>query len=153
MFEIKESKIGELLLSDGAKIAIRLSIYDVTEERIKPVGPDVSIGQSITISVIDSPYKEAVKNKPLPPEDGSHLTNLDIWEIIDIKSYTEAAEVVLFKASDGNTYEITVKIIPSIVARTLEYRDNKGYPIYFVRWFSCGLMRLIRRATNDLQKT
>ncbi len=149
-FEIKESRVGKLYLSDGARIIIRLAITDISEVKMKPVGPDVSLSQSVSINTIDSPYKDDVKDKPLAPQDGSHLENLRIWEIVDIEDYEEAIEVALFYASDGRIYEITTRAVPSIVARTLEYRDIKGFPIYYVRWFPCAHMKLARSTKYEV---
>ena len=132
------SKIGHVNLSDGTTILIRAIIADIVEGEMKPVGPDLQIGLQI-ISTVKAPeeLRKKVQNKPLPPSDKSHLKNMEIWEIIKIIRKDDAVEECLYKASDGRTYKISVRIEVTIVARTLEYRDRGSNPIYHFRWFPC----------------
>ena len=81
--------------------------------------------------------RKRIRDKPLPPSDGSHLRNLEIWDIVRIIKKSNAMEECLYKASDGRTYKICVEVEVAIVARTLEYRDRNYNPIYHLRWIPC----------------
>lgn len=135
-FKVTRSEVGYLKLSDGAIIYIRVTITDLREGELKPTGPDFGIGFQIGITVHETPegLRERVRGKPLPPADGSHRRNLDIWELVGITEKKPAREECVQRASDGRSYRIAVEIEPTIVARTLEYRDHNGHPIYFIRW-------------------
>jgi len=97
---------------------------------LTPVGPDLGIVCNVMVSVRSpSDLCEQDKKKPLPPPDGSHLSRLNIWEIVDIVESKSAIEECIYKAEDGRSYAILLEIEPTIVARTLEYRDQVGNPI------------------------
>jgi hypothetical protein len=108
MFKVVEGNVGYVRLSDGTLIGIHASITNIQEGSLKPTGPDLQLGFSVSFSV-NSPgeLKELVKDKPLPPRDGSHVSRLDIWEIIDVVE-EEAYESVIYDASDGRRYKVHV---------------------------------------------
>lgn len=134
-FKIIKTRVGLIKLSDGSSITTRVAITDIVEKEMKPVGPDLHIGFQISF-LVDAPeeLKQVVEHKPLPPADGSHIKNLKIWDIIQIIEKENAFEECLYKAKDGRTYRISVEVEVTIVARTLEYRDRFGNPIYHLRW-------------------
>lgn len=89
------------------------------------------------ISVVaESPQelKQRVASKPTVPQDNSHLAQ-EIWESQRISESKPAFEEVSYKASDGVDYLIKVEAEPTIVKRTLEYRDDSGNPVYAVRYY------------------
>jgi len=137
------SKFGYAKLSDGTTISIRAIIIDINEVSLTPVGPDLGIAYNVMVSVRSpSDLRERVKEKPLPPSDGSHLSRLDIWEIVDIIESKGAVEECLYNAKNGKSYIVLLEIEPTIVARTLEYRDHMGNPIYYIRWSSRVVTKL-----------
>jgi len=89
-----------------------------------------------------SDLRERVKGRPLPPPDGSHLSKLNIWEIVDIIESKSAIEDAYTKQKTAEA--ILLEIEPTIVARALEYRDQVGNPIYHVMWSSRVITRLKR---------
>ncbi|MCE4629291.1 MAG: hypothetical protein F7C82_03335, partial [Desulfurococcales archaeon] len=125
---------------------IRTTITNIQEGSLRPTGPDLRIGFNTSFTV-NSPreLRDQVKDKPLPPRDGSHVSRLDIWEIVDVVREEKAYELALYDASDGREYEIHVQIEVTAVARTLEYRDQEGNPIYFIRWSPCIRVRLAKK--------
>ena len=56
--------------------------------------------------------------------------------IIEIVEASPASETCEYVANDGRTYLIEVEVEPTIAARTLMYRDDRGNPIYLIRWSS-----------------
>ncbi len=142
-FTVLANKAGYVKLSDGTIIRVRVVITDIIEGELKPVGPDLQVGFQISFSVkAPDELKQSVKNKPLPPPDGSHIKNLKIWDIIKIIEKENAVDECLYKARDTRTYKISVETEVTIVARTLEYRDRSGNPIYHFRWSPCIKIRL-----------
>jgi len=140
---VVRSEFGYARLSDGTTISIRAIVLDVNEVSLTPVGPDLGIVYNVMVSVRSpSDLRERVKGKPLPPSDGSHLSRLNIWEIVDIVESKSAIEECVYEAEDGRSYTILLEIEPTIVARTLEYRDQAGNPLYHVRWSSRVITRL-----------
>jgi len=131
---IARSKIGYIKLSDETMISLRVVIVDIREGMQKPVGPDLHIAHTTLIKA-DSPQslKEKVREKPLPPPTNIHLQNLEIWEIVDIIESENAFDECKYTATNGHTYRAIVEIEPTIAARTLEYRDDLGNPIYHLR--------------------
>jgi len=143
--KIDRSKIGYTKLADDTIILIRVAIFDIKEGELKPTGPDFRIGYNVSISAeATQSLKNKVKEKPFPPPDGSHIKNLEIWEIIDIIEHDIAREEGIYKAKDNRIYRIIVEIEPTIVARTLEYKDPLGNPIYYVRWSPKIVVKLER---------
>ena len=134
-FKIAKSDIGHIKLSDETIIYFRVVVINVREGIQRPTGPDFSIKHTVLFSTSSPPsIKEMVKEKTPPPLDGAYMENLEIWEnqkIVEAKSAYEECEYV---ASDGHTYKVTAEMAPTIVARTLEYKDDDGNPIYHVRW-------------------
>ena len=134
-FTVAASKVGSIKLSDGSIIIVRVTVTDIVEKEVKPVGPDFGVSFQVSFTV-KSPeeLRQIVKSKPLPPADGSHISNLKIWDIVEIVEKSNAAEECLYKAKDGRMYKVSVEVEVTIVARTLEYRDASGNPIYYLRW-------------------
>ncbi len=132
---ITRGKIGHVKLSDETVISMRVTIADIREGMQKPVGPDLHIAHNIIIAA-DSPkpLKDKVIEKPSSPPDSSHIQNLEIWEIIDIIEFENAFDECQYTATDGHTYSVIIEIEPTIAARTLEYRDDLGNPVYYLRW-------------------
>ena len=135
-FEVTSSKLGYIKLSDATEIAMRVSIVDIEEGELKPVGPDLRVGLQVSFVVKKVPeeLKRLVRDKPLPPSDGSHLRDLDKWEIVKILEKDNAVEECLYRARDGKAYKVSVEVEVTVVARTLEYRDRYGNPVYHLRW-------------------
>ena len=144
MFEVKRAKVGHALLEDGSELNIRVIINSIQEVSMLPVGPDLGIAQQVSIA-IDSPddLRSKVSMKPLQPLDNSHLKSLSIWENIKIVESVEALEEIQFIASDGKLYKVVLEVEPTIVSRTLEYRDNHNNPVYSVRWSNKVAMYLV----------
>jgi len=137
-FEIISSKTGFVKLSDGTVIHIRVVIIDIVEGEMKPVGPDLQVGLQISF-LVKSPLelREKMKDKSLPPSDGSYLKDLKMWNFIEIVKKDSAVEECLYEASNRVKYKVSVEVDVTIVARTLEYRDANNNPIYHFRWSPC----------------
>ena len=54
MFEIVQSKLGYIKLSDGSEITLRVSIFDIREGAMKPTGPDLEVGYDVRPTVRSS---------------------------------------------------------------------------------------------------
>jgi len=142
-FHVVRSEPGYVKLSDGSTIISRVMITNIREQAFKPTGPDFLVSYRVSFSV-DAPdsLRDVVKTKPLPPPDASHISKLDIWEIVNITESKKSLEECLCKASDNREYIISAEIEATIIARTLEYKDEFGNPIYFVRWSPKVTIRL-----------
>lgn len=144
MFEIKHSVLGKVKLSDNSELSIRVAIVNVKESGMSPVGPDFLISAITRVSVSFCPdeIKGLVRDKPVLPSDA--IKRPEEWEIIDIVDASKACEECIYKACDGRRYLIRVEVKPTIVARTLKYRDDFGNPIYYVRWARRDIVELQR---------
>jgi len=144
-FRILRSNLGYAKLSDGALLGLRVAIFDVKEFESLPTGPRFLVGNVVQVSVLECPneVKELVKSKPIGLP-GDALRRLEIWELLDITESAPATEECEYCAHDGRTYLIIVEVEPTIVARTLEYRDEFGNPIYHVRWSQRQVIRVKR---------
>ncbi len=133
-FKVIRSEIGVLKLDDGTTAYLRVIITRIKEGGRLPTGLQLNIGHSVIIDV-NSPdeLKEVVKDKPIPMGD-EHEKRLDIWKKVNIRDVKPASEEVEYIGSDGVKYVIGIQIEPVFVVRTLEYRDNIGNPIYYIRW-------------------
>lgn len=139
MLQITSSKFGWAKLSDGTRLSYRVAILTVktvpgTESR--PIGPLFRVGTiaHVTVEYCPEELREKVKDKPPFKLEPSVLTNSELWEVVEVLEYEPARETCLYQARDGRVYSITTEIEPTIVARTLHFRDEYGNPVYFVRW-------------------
>jgi len=144
-FEIKESELGYIVLSDESILLIRVVIFDIKEVDRIPTGLRFNIGHNVHVPVIYSPesLKEIVKDRPIAIGD-EYVHNLEIWEFVDIIDYKKSKESCIYKGSDGLTYYISIEVEPTIVSRTLKYRDQFGHPIYFVRWGHKPIIKILK---------
>ncbi len=84
--------------------------------------------------------RELVKDKPVGlPNDV--VKRLDIWEFVNIVEVEPALEECEYTARDRRTYIVHTEVEPTSVARTLEYRDQFGSPIYLIK---CSRKDIIR---------
>jgi len=143
-FDVFKSTIGFVKLEDKTLITIRVVIGFIEEIGYGPTGPDLDIAYSVYLFAF-SPQELKTKmiDKPIPPPTGEHLRKKEIWEIIKIIEKKAAAEECIYKASDGKNYKVKLEINPAIAARTLEYRDKKGNPVYNIRWTPSLTIELI----------
>lgn len=128
-----ESIPGYIVLEDGTFIVIRVVIGYIKEVGRSPVGPNFGIAHRVFLYV-EAPeeLKAKMRDKPIAPGDVS--SEHDIWEEVAIKEKRDAYEACLYRASDGKTYKVGLRLEPAIVARTTRYRDANYNPIYFIRW-------------------
>jgi len=133
-FEVVKSVPGYIRLADGSSITIRLVVFDIEEVGWLPTGLQLGIGHTVVLSVsAPRDLRERVEDKPLPTSD-EHTRRKDIWEFVDILESSDAIEECVYTGSDGLKYRVRLRAFPTVVSRTLEYRDQRGNPIYFVRW-------------------
>ncbi|MCD6094992.1 MAG: hypothetical protein J7J99_00330 [Thermoprotei archaeon] len=145
MFHVVSSDVGYAKLSDGCVLSIRVAIVEIREGKVLPTGPEFFIGVAVRVYVASCPkdIKKLVKDKPQEFTEDT-LKRLDIWELVDIEDVQPAFEECEYRASDGRTYVIRVEIEPTIVARTLEYKDSFGNPVYYVRWSRKDIIKVKR---------
>lgn len=134
-FRIVKSEIGHIKLSDETTISLRIVIIDIREGISMPTGPDTFVKNTVFLSA-SSPHslREKVKDKTQPPLDESHIQNIEIWEDQEIVEAKNTFEKCEYTAADDHTYNVIAEAEPTIVSRTLEYKDDYGNPIYHVRW-------------------
>lgn len=133
-FDVARSIPGYVRLDDGSELILRVVIGVIDELEKTPAGISLGVGHQVLVSASAPPeLKERVKNKP-HPQDREHLSKLEIWSEVKILDVRNALEEVIYEASDGRKYRVFVEIEPTIVSRTFEYCDNRGNPVYYVRW-------------------
>jgi len=143
-FEVVKNVPGYIKLSDGTELIIRVVIGVIDELEKTPTGLSLGIGfRDVLAAYAPSELKEKVKEKP-QPRDREHLTRLDIWEEVEIVEKRNALEEILYTGSDGKKYSVLVEIEPVAVSRTLEFKDERGQPIYHVRWGTRVLQKVIK---------
>ncbi|MCS7385803.1 MAG: hypothetical protein NDF55_03545 [archaeon GB-1867-005] len=143
-FEVLRNKPGYVVLSDKSVLTVRVTITKIDELEKSPTGLSLGVGFNVVIAAsAPRELRVRVSNKPVP-RGGEHLKNLEIWEFVDIVEAEKAVEEVLYFGSDGLKYRVIVEIEPTIVSRTLEYRDNDGNPVYNVRWSPLVLVKIAK---------
>ncbi len=133
------SKFGVLKLKDGTVLHVRVSLYNILEVGYTPVGPEVAYGMHVAVWVESSPeeLRKKVADKPYGPMPSSLLSDKSKWEVVEVESSEEAFEEVEFTSRfDGGRYRLRLEIHPYLVARTLEWRDDRGNPVYWIRWWT-----------------
>jgi len=135
VFRVTSTHSGRARLSDGCRLGFRVAIVELREHEILPTGPQFLVGVAVRVYVESCPdsVRKLVEGKPAGLTQDA-IRRLDIWELVDLEEVEPAFEECEYKASDGRTYTIHVELEPTIAARTLEYRDPFGNPVYFVRW-------------------
>jgi hypothetical protein len=136
VFDIIRSRIGHTRIADGSTLNLRVTVNGLaeTEGPRLPTGPVFGVSTAIGIAVESLPnVKESVASKPIVPQDNSHFAQ-NIWEYQDIIETTPGFEEISYKASDQIEYLVRVEAEPTIVSRTMEYRDDFGNPVYVVRF-------------------
>ena len=146
MFKVTASHPGHVKLSDGCRLGIRVAMIELREHELLPTGPQFVVGVAVRVYVDSCPenVRKLVEGKPVGLEKNA-IRRLEIWELVDIEEADIAFEECEYEASDGRTYVIRVEVEPTIVARTLEYRDSLGNPVYFVRWARKDVVRVKKR--------
>ena len=140
-FDVIKNIPGYIKLSDGTELILRVIIGVIDELERTPTGLSLGVGHRVIISAFaPKELKEKVKDKP-QPVGREHQDRLDIWDEVKVLESRNAIEEVLYTGSDGKKYRVLVEIEPTIVSRTLEYRDERGNPIYSVRWGTRTLVR------------
>jgi len=143
-FEVLRNKPGYVVLSDKCELTVRVTITKIDELEKSPTGLSLGVGFNVVIAAsAPSELRAIVSDKPVP-KDGEHLKNLKIWEFVDIVEVERAVEEVLYYGSDGLKYKVIVEVEPTIVSRTLEFRDNDGNPVYNVRWSPLVLVKIAK---------
>jgi len=143
-FEVARSIPGYVKLDDGTELVVRVVIGMIDELERTPVGLSLGVGHQVIISASSPPsLKEKVKDKPYPAQR-EHLKRLDIWYEVKILKVKKALEEVIYTGSDGRKYKVLIEIEPTIVSRTLEYKDGRGNPIYHVRWGTRTTITLVK---------
>ncbi|RLF03643.1 MAG: hypothetical protein DRK00_08540 [Thermoprotei archaeon] len=133
LYRVKESSPGYVILEDGTFIVIRVVIGFIEEVGETPTGPDLRVAHRVFLYV-EAPERLKAEMRYKPLSTGEIIRRKEIWEVIGIKDRKAAYEECVFKASDGKTYRLRLEFEPSIVARTLQYRDANYNPVYYIRW-------------------
>ena len=125
--------IGDIKLSDGALLRLKILIVDVKEIGFSPFG-GVNFYANVTggvyVESIPDSLRELVKDKPLFP--GLELAR-DGWELLDIVEQKPAEALEVVQSSRG---EFVVRVVAEavMVARNTRYRSPANEPIYWVHW-------------------
>ncbi len=150
MLEVVCSRFGWAKLSDGTRLGYRVVIVSVralpdTEDR--PIGPEFRIGIVTPVFIEECPeeLKDRVKDKPLFTRKPEVLMNPNLWETVDVVESESTVETCLYYARNGRVYSITIEVEPTIVVRTLQFRDEDGNPVYLVRWARKEVVKLVKR--------
>jgi hypothetical protein len=125
--------VGDIKLSDGAHLRLKMLIVDVKEIGFSPFG-GVNFYANVTggvyVESIPDSLRELVKDKPLFP--GLELAR-DGWELLDIVEQKPAEALEVVQSSRG---EFVVRVVAEavMVAKNTHYRSPTNEPIYWVHW-------------------
>jgi hypothetical protein len=131
-FTVKNSKLGIIKLSDNTTLKLKATTVDVREAGFSPFGGikfDVKPIAGIAIVDVPKEFREIVKNKPLIPTELPH----DGWELLKVTKQEPAIEEIVIDTQRGK-YVIKVEAEVVMVSRNLNYRDERGEPIYWASW-------------------
>ncbi|MFZ8839775.1 MAG: hypothetical protein ACO2PM_12885 [Pyrobaculum sp.] len=125
--------VGDIKLSDGAHLRLKILIVDVKEIGFSPFG-GVNFYTNVTggvyVESIPDSLRELVEDKPLFP--GLELAR-DGWELLDIVEQKPAEALEVVQSSRG---EFVVRVVAEavMVAKNTHYRSPTNEPIYWVHW-------------------
>lgn len=137
LFKVSDYKLGSVKVEDGTIMTIRATVGGLQELTKTPAGVFFLVSPQITVTV-ESPDKmkqEAMKKPVATPSNISDiLSDLTNWQVVKIIEKQPSHETVEERGSDGRQYKITIEIDPFVASRNFEFRDEKGNPLYYVRW-------------------
>jgi hypothetical protein len=125
--------VGDIKLSDGALLRLKILIVDVKEIGFSPFG-GVNFYANVTggvyVESIPDSLRELVKDKLLFP--GLELAR-EGWELLDIIEQKPAEALEVVQSSRGE-FEVRVVAEAVMVARNTHYRSPTNEPVYWVHW-------------------
>jgi hypothetical protein len=125
--------VGNIKLSDGALLRLKILIVDIKEAGFSPFGGlnfHVNVTGGVSAESIPDSLRELVKDKPLFP--GPELPR-DGWELLEIIEQKPAEALEVVQSSRGE-FEVRVVAEAVMVARNTRYRSPTNEPIYWVHW-------------------
>jgi hypothetical protein len=129
---LNSSSVGNIKLSDGTVLKLKILIVNVREAGFSPFGGvnfDVKAIGGIAVENTPEEVKKLVIDKPLapsePPREG--------WEIIEIVEQQPAEAQEIVQSSKGI---FVVRVIAEVVmvARNTLYKSPFDEPIYWASW-------------------
>ncbi|MFP3156842.1 MAG: hypothetical protein RXQ97_01365 [Caldivirga sp.] len=126
--------VGDIKLSDGAVLQLKILIIDVKEIGFSPFGGvyfDVKVAGGVATEYIPDDLRKSMKGKPTftpwpeLPKEG--------WEFVDIVEQKPAEVSTTVKSSKG-LFEVKVVAEATMVVRNTIYRSPADEPVYWVFW-------------------
>lgn len=130
---MSEVGVGEVRVSDGAVLALKVLIVDVKEVQalFAPFGGvdfTVNVVGGVSIKELPQDVRKLIENKPVSttyPSDG--------WELMDIVNQREAVASVVVDSSRGK-FQVIVRAEAVMVARNVNYKTAANEPFYWLNW-------------------